>query len=67
MAQRQLSRFCATCDRQTLHAKEIFGMTWGCLFTILTAGLFLPLWILVDVFGALKPYRCQSCGGKRWT
>lgn len=64
MAVRQDRRFCDYCDRYTLHQKEIFGGAWGCLLTVLTFGLFIPIWILADVFGMFKPYRCQRCGEK---
>ena len=30
--------------------------------TILTGGLFLVIWVLADLCGALSPYRCQACG-----
>jgi hypothetical protein len=32
------------------------------LGTLLTAGLFLPVWLLADMAGALRPWRCQVCG-----
>jgi hypothetical protein len=62
MATKQIQKFCSECGRNTLHAKEIFGGGWGCLLTILTGGLFLPVWFLADVLGIIKPYRCQICG-----
>lgn len=65
MAVKQISRHCRTCGRQTLHQKQIFGGSWGCLLTLLTAGLFLPIWLLSDLLGILKPYRCQMCGSKK--
>lgn len=61
----QVSRQCRQCGRQTLHSKEKFGFTAGCLLTILTAGLFIPFWLIADVFGFLKKYRCQICGTAR--
>lgn len=62
MAIRQATRFCSTCGKRTLHQKETFSNTWGCLLTILTGGAFLVIWILADLLGAFKPYRCQTCG-----
>ena len=55
---------CHTCMKPTLHQKEIFGFGWSCFFTILTGGIFLPFWLLMDLFGLLRSYRCQTCGRK---
>ena len=61
---RQKQRHCKTCGKATLFAKDTFSDGWGCLLTILTAGLFLPVWILLAVMDRVKPWRCQVCGGK---
>ena len=58
----QARRFCRECGANTLHSKEHFSDGWGCLLSILTGGLFLPLWFIVGIFDSLKPYRCQNCG-----
>jgi hypothetical protein len=50
------------CQRPTLHQKEAFSGAFGCFFTLITAGLFLPFWLLADVAGLFRPYRCQVCG-----
>lgn len=62
MAMDQASRRCRTCKRMTLHVRSRMSEGWGCLFTILTLGLFLPIWLLMSVFGTFSSYRCQSCG-----
>jgi len=62
MSTSQTSRYCRTCGQQTLHARELFSGGWGCLLTIITGGLFIPLWILIVILEAFKPYRCQNCG-----
>ena len=63
MAVIQRRRFCRTCRRLTLHERRTFHGGWGCLLSILTAGLFLPVWLLLVMLGLLVPYRCQRCGG----
>jgi hypothetical protein len=62
---KQISRFCKNCQERTLHSKAIFEGRWGCLLTIFTGGLFLPFWLLANIFDVFKPYRCQQCGGKK--
>jgi hypothetical protein len=64
MASVKIQRYCKYCQRYTLAERPLAvsgGM--GCLLTILTAGLFLPLWIVMAVYYWLfKPYRCHACG-----
>jgi len=55
------SLHCPYCGRDTLHVSVLH--VGGCLLTLVTCGLFLPLWI---AFHWLTPhYRCQVCGKKR--
>lgn len=64
MAVDQEQRHCVDCQRSTLHVRQRTSEMWGCLITILTAGLWLPIWFLMWVFGRLKGFHCQVCGGK---
>lgn len=64
----QVSRHCGNCGRQTLHVKEQLSNGMGCLLTILTAGLFIPFWLLYSIFILpFRPFRCQQCGKGRLT
>lgn len=58
----QKSKKCRECGRRTLHAKETFSDGWGCVLTLMTGGLFLPIWFLLALLAALRPWRCQTCG-----
>jgi membrane glycosyltransferase len=62
MSIRQRQFLCKQCARRTLHQKETFSGALGCFFTLITAGLFLPFWLLADMAGLFRPYRCQTCG-----
>jgi len=64
MAMKQDSRHCAGCNRVTLHGKPQFGFGWGCLLTILTGGIFIPIWLLADLVDCFGSYVCQTCGRK---
>jgi hypothetical protein len=64
MAIKQKQKMCKTCGKPTLHQKETFSGGMGCVLTILTGGIFIPFWFLADSLDILRPYRCQSCGGK---
>lgn len=65
MAMRQKQFFCKDCDKKTLHTKEMMGGGMGCLLTIITMGLFLPIWLLLDVFSVFRRWYCQACGRPR--
>lgn len=62
----QRPTFCKLCRKQTLHARDP-GISdgAGCLLTLLTAGMFLPLWLLMSLLNSA--YMCQTCGTKNLT
>jgi hypothetical protein len=63
MSVTQSRYWCATCNQYTLHERHLFGAGWGCLLTILTAGIFIPIWLLISLCETLSnPPRCQKCG-----
>ena len=58
-------RFCKCCGEYRLAVRErgiSDGM--GCLLTLLTCGLFLPLWFLMIIIDSLGSCRCPICGAK---
>jgi hypothetical protein len=58
----QSRRWCRYCEAYTLHARSTFTFGWGCLLTVLTGCLFLPVWLLLALLGSLTGWRCQVCG-----
>jgi len=40
--------------------KESVGFAMGILLTVLTGGLFIPVWVLIALFS--NPWICQTCG-----
>ena len=67
MANIQGRRYCKECGKKTLHERDHFSGGMGCLITIVTGGLFIPIWIIVLINEAFKPWRCQNCGRGRLT
>ena len=55
--------YCPECDRNVMAEREA-GISdgWGCLLTILTGGLFFPLWVLLWILNAQNTYDCPICG-----
>lgn len=60
----QKQKMCRNCGRKTLFQKDRFSFGWGCLLSILTGGLFLIVWVLLEFLDIFRPYRCQTCGRK---
>jgi hypothetical protein len=56
-------RHCDNCGRETLHTRKSFSVGLGILLTILTGGLFLPVWVVIHLaLYAGEPWTCQNCG-----
>jgi hypothetical protein len=64
MATDQKQLFCRYCKRNTLHVRTRVSEMWGCFLTIITCGLWIPIWLLMSLFGTFSAYRCQVCGKK---
>jgi hypothetical protein len=65
MGELQTSKVCRTCGKKTLHVKQqVIGDGMGCLLTVVTAGLFFPIWLCCYVADKLAAFRCQACGTK---
>lgn len=66
MALAQAQRFCKLCRRHTLHGRAVLGVGMGCILSVLTAGLFIPVWMVISVLGgSFGTWRCQTCGKGR--
>lgn len=55
-------RMCKTCGQTRLFEKERQNNVLHLLLSIVTCGLWLPVWLLVAVCVAFSPYRCPVCG-----
>lgn len=64
MAVDQKQKFCKDCGKKTLHARNRTSELGGCLLTIFTAGLWIPIWLIMSLCDTSKGFRCQACGRK---
>ena len=63
MSTSQIQRFCSQCNKKTLHQKNsVVSLGMGILLTLITVGIFLPIWIILGILNCLRPWRCQTCG-----
>ena len=55
--------WCPQCQTNVI-AERPTGMSdgMGCVLTILTCGLFLPLFVLLRAINAMAGYKCNRCG-----
>ncbi|MCA9069188.1 MAG: hypothetical protein KDA84_09710 [Planctomycetaceae bacterium] len=49
-------KYCKQCGREVSHRKKRMKTTTGLMLTVLTAGLFLPVWLLSG------RWVCMECG-----
>jgi hypothetical protein len=58
-------KFCDTCNKLVM-AERPTGMSdgMGCLISLFTGGLFLPVFIALRCINALGSFRCTTCGSK---
>ena len=54
--------FCKHCDRKTLLRRKRPNHVLHLLLTIITAGIWLIVWILVSI--QIGGWRCSQCGSK---
>jgi len=56
-------RYCPDDDAMVLAERQTPNDILHLLLTLVTVGLWLPVWVLVSVFGRTA-YRCPHCGEK---
>ena len=57
--------FCVACDSDQPFRKARVQHALHALVSILSFGLWLPVWLGVTVRGALRPWVCRRCRSKR--
>ncbi len=54
--------YCTSCDHSRPFQKQGASNILHLLLSIVTAGLWLPIWLLCGLSAVLKPYHCPQCG-----
>jgi hypothetical protein len=62
MAQLKIRRFCKDCDKNRLFEKQKPNHILHLILTVLTAGFWFVIWILLIVISTFSPFRCGECG-----
>lgn len=63
MAMHSLTLFCYRCEIGTGHTKPVANHVLHLILTVLSGGLWLPVWLYATIAGAL-PAMCSRCGAK---
>ena len=55
-------KFCKDCGQNKLFEKQGPSHILHLILSVITVGLWIPIWILCVVLNAFRPYRCTNCG-----
>lgn len=55
-------RMCKTCGQHRMFRKEKQNNVLHLILSVVTVGVWLPVWLLIAIAGAFTPYRCTVCG-----
>lgn len=66
MGTKHAPRYCRSCDQRVLGVASTPNHVLHLLLTLITVGLWLPVWLLIALFSD-QSFRCPQCGGKtKW-
>jgi|GEM_PF-1478161 hypothetical protein len=60
----KLRRYCPEDDRMVLAEKQTPNHILHLILSLVTAGLWIIVWVLVALLNDFNAYRCPHCGGK---
>ena len=58
----QSTGFCETCGKQTMFVKQKLNNVLHLILSVLTAGIWLIVWLVLGMINSGKKPRCTSCG-----
>lgn len=61
MANTQIMKHCKTCGKSTLHLQKTTSHVLHLLLSVLTAGLWIVIWVLVSISNSTQG-QCTECG-----
>lgn len=62
MAIKFARRYCVPCEQYVLAQKQGPNHILHLLLSLITFGVWVPVWIIVTVWSWPTPYRCPTCG-----
>jgi hypothetical protein len=55
---------CNKCKCNTRHERRRTTELWGFVLTVLTCGLWAPIWVMTSIIDTARGYSCGMCGGR---
>ena len=65
MSTTTVQRHCPVCGQYRLFAKQGPSHILHLLLSLVTLGMWLPVWFLCVLLSAFEPFRCMACGQGR--
>lgn len=62
MSTLQIRGQCETCGGPKLFTKQGPSHILHLILSVITIGIWLPIWLLCVILNAFKPFRCEACG-----
>lgn len=62
---RQINLQCAVCNEVMPHSQETTNHVLHLLLSVITAGLWVPIWILLSIGNGKAMATCTKCGNRR--
>lgn len=59
-----VQRYCPTCERMVLALKDRTNHILHLLMSVVTVGLWLPVWLIAGIRSDHRKPLCSVCGGK---
>lgn len=57
---------CKDCGQQRLFTKERISHVLHLLLTLVTGGLWIPVWVICGIVNLTRPYHCPICGKEEY-
>jgi len=64
MGTAKLRRYCPDDDRMVLAEKQTPNHVMHLLLSVVTVGLWIPIWAIAQITSELGAYQCPNCGAK---
>ncbi len=61
-----VQRVCRTCGQARPFEKQGTSNVFHLLMSVVTCGLWIPVWIFCGLLNGLSPMRCRWCGQEKW-
>lgn len=62
MGTTQDMQFCKHCDKMTMHIRPATSHILHLLLSVVTMGIWVPVWLLIGISNSMEKGKCSVCG-----